>query len=227
MPEETKPAIETIETKELETKCFGIPLTFKVPATHEGYNQIAQRTGDACLEDAINYQLYHSTLGKLRSKFTAAIEKETGVAWKMKDSGRKKDGQPVMVPAESDGTYFARVCSETGKEADDFAELMQQVADSVYFDPSVTVRESGPKEVAKTYINTAKALFEGADTADKVQQICAKLLELNKDVKFEDDDQDDDGYTVTGLARLISANEARKRRAANLEKQYANVEDVA
>ena len=125
---------------------LGLSATFNVPVTSNEYNALCpKRGGDACCEDAVENSVYRGCGGKWRVAFLKAVAEETKVARTVVKQGpAKKDGTTSPI-YESDGKYWKRVLSETGRTPESFQALANQFnhggANEVKFDN--TEREAG------------------------------------------------------------------------------------
>lgn len=200
------------------TKCLGHDLNIQVASTVDEYNNLCPTRTKAgenpVVEDANTYTVFHVMLSKIRGLFIDKLVKESGIAQKTKEGN--KPGTTVV--NESDGAYYDRVLAETQTTEADWDHLMKAAVSEVSFNPDQVIRSSGPLVVAKIYHKTATALFSNPA---KAQKIALTLASQFPDVKFPDGEVSDTGeFTPAGLARLISANEAKKRAETNLVEQY-------
>jgi len=220
-----------------------------VPETAEEYDKIAGRQG-ACVQDAVNKELYHGTFGEIRSRFTDALDNLLK-SDKMEDVEiRKANGlpaEPTTISWDSttvedtaeDGTvtykqlgeaaWLNKTLAKLNKKVTDLAFLQARV--QVKFDPTSKPRvPAGPKTPSKGSLAAADALLlnHGKEVQGKLvdaSAIANKLAELNPEdkskVKLEIDEKTNLPKRES-LARLIQANEARKRAEENLATKYAD-----
>jgi hypothetical protein len=159
----------------------------------------------------------------------AGVEQITGIERKTEGTGKfRGEGESkeeVMVYAETEDKYFKRVLAELvlnkstitieGAEVGPFDSveaagaafngLAQAHLDRVPFDPSVTERApSGPKKIAKVYIDVAKKLI-AAGKADAAAADLSSRLGITVEA------------TEDGLSRAISEDQRRKREAVGNE----------
>jgi hypothetical protein len=188
--------------KKQNVSSLGLVIAFMVPETVSEFDQNAKREG-ACLGEAINNILYRSTLAEFRDVFLhgdaerglKGLDELTGV-----DRNAEKNEKGEIVEwTETEAKYFARVCATKGCEPSAFQTHADSVAAAIAFDASSAPRKVGaPRKIAKVYLDAADTVIS-AGKADAVAAALSKLL----------------GTTVTadkeGLAKGISANEARKR----------------
>lgn len=208
---------------------IGVEWPILVPETVDEYNLLAKRPGNPCLEDATDHTVYHDTLGNVRYEFAEALGKELKIDRLKKDTGEKDtEGKPILKP-ENDGAYINRMLATSGKKASDFPEIKKMVLEKVKFDPSVSSRTGG-KQVPKSAVNAANELLamNGREINGKVvdaNAIAVALEGLNPEATKHE--KDANGLvTSESLARLINANEARKRAAVKLSTQYADPANV-
>ena len=205
---------------------IGVEWPILVPETVDEYNTLAKRPGNPCLDDAIDHTVYHDTLGDVRKEFAELLLKEFKTERLKKDTGEKDtEGKPILKP-ENDGACINRLLAINGKKATDFPELIKAVSEKVKFDPSVTV-SGGGRAVPKTVTNTAVELcaMHGKEINGKTLDVNALVLALealNPSAPKHEQDEKTGLPTVDSLARLINANEARKRAATKLSTQYAD-----
>jgi hypothetical protein len=159
---------------------------FNAPETVAEFDKNAKRDG-ACLDEATRNIIYRGSLTEFRDMFlhglsakditsemTAAgykpvvgIEEVTKIDRKtvpvMKDGKQVvRDGQPVEAydPKDSEDVYFKRVLASTGKKADDFFPLAQQIASMIPFDASARERKpKAPAKLAQKHKDTANQLY--------------------------------------------------------------------
>jgi len=204
---------------------LGFELNYNVPSSVEEYDTLAKAVG-ACLESGINNVVYRSVLAKFRSKFSEALENNTGIKRKTelvldKDGNPKKDedGNEVERYVETEKDHFQRVCAELVK-AGSFASIeaaaasfhadAQSLIDTIVFDPSEPEKSSsGPKKVAKAYIAYATDM----EKAGNLPILANKLREkLGSTWKIED--------TVDSVARAIAEDQRRIRESQKLGDLY-------
>lgn len=175
-----------------QVKTLGLLINVLVPASVEEYDQLAKKSG-AALESANANTIYRSVLAKVRDGFTDKLAELTGIARKTKESGKfekfpdgsKNDAgedvagkddpsKPILVYIETEADYFDRVIVETKSPRESFASLVQEVADTVKFDPSASeATPKGPKVTAAIYLKTAQDLID----AGRGEIVAAKLSE--------------------------------------------------
>lgn len=197
--------------KTVQNKSMGLVVNVEVPDSVEEYNQLAGRN-DACLEDAIQYNLFHSFNSEFRNKFAEAVEKETGIARNLNEaamakSPERKDGKEKTKIYENPGSYIARVLAEKGVEASAFQDVGDRIARSIKFDPSEGTR-SGSGKVGKEYLAAAETIINAGP--DKLEGAIEKLESLNTGLTIERNSEG--GVDVDTLARAIKINADRKQR---------------
>lgn len=192
-----------------EYNFLGLKVNKEVPTTNEEFDKAANELNAACAS-AVDHYMYHVWGGKFREEFCAAVEKSTEIPWPtdddaMKTATPKKDGTVTPIHI-SHGQYFKLVLAKTGKKPEDFAEIANEVAARVAFDPSAS---SSGGRIAKEYISAAEGVI--AKGPDAVAQVVATLNRLNPGVSLGD------APTVDELARAIKSNADRKKAEAAAE----------
>lgn len=209
----------------------GLTWPIPVPESVDEYNTLAKRPGNPCLDDAIDHTVYHDTLGDVRYHFAEALGKETGIERRKKDTGElDAEKKPILKP-ENDGAYINYILAQLGKKATDFAHLQADIMSKCAFDPSKAERIGVGGKIPKFATNAASELLamHGKEINGKVvdaSAIAATLEGLNPEAPKTPPDTTTGLPTVEGLAKLIAANEARKRAAVKLSTQYADPASV-
>lgn len=230
---------------------LGLDWPIKVPVTPDEFNTMAKRpvtdSSNPVVEVAVDHVIYHDTLGSIRSKFCAEVDDflqkaerggertergfpadPTVISW---DSGRKDaDNEQIDL---NEAQWFNKVKAATGKAETDFAFLQEKVlADpKCQFDPSVRERQpAAPKKIPQNAMNAANNLIasHGKTEVDgkKLPQP-VDVLDITNRLVAANPTAPKPEYEANGmpkaesLARLISANEARKRAQAKLATTYA------
>ena len=184
---------------------LGVSVPIEVPSTVEEFNNLywantpaEKRTGNPCLEAAVDNVAYRSCLAEFRRVFLhgkdeikdgdriaspaiKGVEQLTGIDRDVKTiqlKSRDKDGN--LETREdwdiSESKYFGKVLAATGKKAEDFQALAEEVAATISFDPSRSEpSESGPKKLAKTYVETATKIIEANGFQTAVNKIAGVL----------------------------------------------------
>lgn len=228
---------------------LGLQWPITVPETPEEFNTLAKKP-NAVVEVANDHTVYHDTLGNIRVVFCEKVdeflskpemaatrtangfsESPTQVPW---DSGNKdSEGEVIEL---NEAAWFNKVKAVTGKDETAFAFLQADVLkdERCRFDPSVKEKKPAqPKKIPANALSAAnnlilnhgKSEIEGKKLAAPVDAIglTNKLAQLNPTAPKPE--FDDKGMPKPeSLARLIAANEARKRAQAKLAAVYA--EDV-
>lgn len=188
---------------------LGLKINKDVPTTNEEYDKAAGELNSAAVE-AVDKYMYHNWGGKFREAFCSAVEKETGIAWPldeaaMKSATPKKDGTVSDVHI-AHGAYFKIVLAQTGKKAEEFADLATSVAEKIPFDPSAA---STGGRIAKEFTSAAEQVIEKGP--DAVSTVVGTLNRLNPGLNLGENP------TAEELARAIKANAERKKREAAAE----------
>lgn len=222
--------------KTAEFDSLGLKWPLNVPDTTSEFDIMAGRPG-ACLEAAIRQIVYHNTLGDIRTTFCEVLDAHlkslvppVEVPW---ESGKKDaEGADVLL---NEGAWINKVLALTGKTISEFAFLQPAVLNGdidtsvtppvvrrapVNFDPSTSERKSGPPKVSKASLTAANSLI--TKLGDNVAALTKKLEALNPECKKAEFGEDGK-VKPESLARLISANEARKRAEVKLEDVYSSL----
>lgn len=167
-----------------KVESVGVEFEISVPSTVEEFDELAKKPG-TCLEQANRNILYRGVLANFRNDFTEALQKKTGIPRLSEPGKAKKDGTPGEdVYTESEAKYVARVLAETKTKVSDFADVVVEVLAAknedgslkISFDPSVQVRESKPKTLAKMYLEAADGIIAKGGTFEKSSaKLAAKL----------------------------------------------------
>ena len=201
-----------------KVKTLGFDINVKVPASIEDFDKLAKQTG-AALKSAVLNVIYRSVLATFRDTFTEKLAEKTGIERSTKETGKfrtiksTEEGvadtkEAIVVWAETESDYFDRVVAtlvtSEGKTKEEVIASFQSLADSIAagiaFDPSESApSSSGPKKIAKQYLDTAQVIIN----AGKADAVAAALsAKLNKTITSD----------LEGLARGISEDQALKRK---------------
>jgi len=167
------------------TECRSGPYTFRVnvPSTVEEYANLAKRE-NAVLDDAIDHELAHGTLGDIREAMCAIIEETYKTPRREVGTGKfiEEDGKKVEVlQYEKPWAYQERVAAEKGlsgerpfqKEAD---RLCAGGDREVKFDPSVRERIGGGGKLATKWKNIAVDFLSGKKNLPAFLKVLARDL---------------------------------------------------
>jgi hypothetical protein len=189
-----------------KTKTLGYEITLKGPSSVEEYDRIAGKVG-ACLEDAIDNEIYRGTLPDVQDKFGAELVKkfgERGINQKATDAAKaraKDDAARAKVKdvKETWTTYHNRVTAGMSDDArKELATLIQQAADACPVNPTPTSRAKGP---AKAFVAKADSILTLDEAA--IEGKVEKLLSVVPDFELE---RDEAGKPErNSLARMIEA----------------------
>ena len=215
---------EEIQFANKEVKTLGFKINVKVPATVEGFDKLAGRSG-AALDSAILNVIYRSVLATFRDLFTEKLGQTYSIARKTKETGKHRtikgvDGaadtqEAIVVWDETEAEFFDRIVAHImttdGKTEDEVMALLSpvasEVASGITFDPSESAPSSaGPKKVAKQYLETAQTIIDKGGA----EKVAAKLGAILNRVVATD---------LQSLAYAISEDQAIKRKA--LAAEYA------
>lgn len=186
----------------------GHKFNINVPESTSEFDQLAKKEG-ACLEAAIDHEVYHGTLGDIRDAFAEAVAEEYGITRREIGTGTfegEGDAKTEVTTLEKIPVFLERVKAEKGLTRD---APFQDVADSlsaggakeVKFDPSVRERKA-PKSpiIAKWAIEQATKFL--ASASDKAK---AKFITAAQAVGVElaitgDNDVDIKAFAKAGMA---------------------------
>jgi len=147
------------------TKIGKIQFTILVPTSIEEFDQQHGRAG-AVLEKAINYDVAHTILGKIRAKAGVELVK-LGAKRDIERTDEK--GEPVYKPIDTkwiDRQFVALDIDAAGQ-----AELYQRIADELGYD--VSGSRGGSKDFNQVDLKDAKALLEavklGKSTVERIK----------------------------------------------------------
>lgn len=173
-----------------------------VPVTCEGYNELAApRTGNPCLEDAVNSTIYRSWNTEFRETFVdkvAEVLKAEAVASadgneeagkpfdraivkygpdkKDAETGKMVQGNPVY---EQDGAFLDRILGIANKKVTEFQSVADEVAAGIAFDPSPSTRTGRlPKAIEELLEKLHKE-----KTPEQLVTIAANIERLNPGVR--------------------------------------------
>jgi len=189
--------------KKLSTKIGTTAIILNVPESIEEFDQAHGRAG-AVLDKAIQYDVAHTILSKIRVKVGAALEK-LGAA---RDIERTDDkGEPVYKAIDT--KWIARSFAKLGIDAAGQAELFQSIADEVGYDVSGT--RSSNKEYNQVDVKDAKALLEAVKLGrTTLLRIVTNLQARNPGLTVETTGEGDEiEVTVEALAAGLKVERAR------------------
>jgi hypothetical protein len=189
--------------KKLSTKIGTTAIILNVPESIEEFDQAHGRAG-AVLDKAIQYDVAHTILSKIRVKVGAHLEKRGAP----RDVERTDDkGEPVYKPIDT--KWIARSFAKLGIDAAGQAELFQSIADEVGYDVSGT--RSSNKEYNQVDIKDAKALLEAVKLGrTTLLRIVTNLQARNPGLTVEVTGEGDEiEVTVEALAAGLKVERAR------------------
>lgn len=142
----------------------GVIFKHEVPDSVAEFDRNAKKEG-ACLEEATNNVVYRSSLAEFRAAMCEKLESLHGVERKTKVSGKNKAGEDIVVFAETENDYIERVAAEKKLEASTLQSIGDEVAATIIFDASASVRKSGPVKLGKQWLDLgAQAIAKGIET---------------------------------------------------------------
>lgn len=140
--------------KPYETQIGGHKLIISVPETATEFDTLAKKEG-ACVEAAVDYEIFHSTLGVARKALINQIEKIYGAKPREIGTGQfeEKDGKRVEITKdEKFDVFLTRVAAEKELEGEaPFQDIVNTLSaggpNEVKIDPTPSERKpgSGPK----------------------------------------------------------------------------------
>lgn len=161
----------------------GHKFNIAVPETIDEFDGLAKKSG-AALAAAIDQEVYHGTLGEIREKFAAEVEKTYGVSRREIGTGTfegEGEAKKEITKTEKLEVFLNRVAAEKGLTGD---APFQTVADTlsagganeVKFDPSAKERKA-PKSpiVPKRDIEGATNFLKVATEEQRAKFIAAAL----------------------------------------------------
>jgi hypothetical protein len=198
----------------------GFELNWLVPESTSEYDSLAPKRTQPCLEDAILSTWYRNGANKFRDALCEHVEKVTKVT-------RINSGTEEKPDWEKEGVYLKRAFAEyakargldpAAKTTRDtiLAELTpeaQKILDGIRFDPSEREATGGGPALAKTYIEWAKIAVK-KDGGVRLAALLGKALNTTVTLPAagtSGDAEKDAEPVVTALAKVIAANEKRKR----------------
>lgn len=207
--------------KVVEYNSSGHVFKINVPSTVEEYDKLADKAG-ACLDAAIDHEVFHGTLGDIREAFADLVAEEFKTPRREVGTGKfvEEDGKKVEVLAtEKTSTFLERVAAE--KNLDLATKPFQKVADrlsaggdkAVNFDPKAQKRSGLGPVLAKTYRENAAKFLADAKSLPKVLKNLGKVL--GKEVVVTGN-TDEEKATSLGWQLKAYAVEMEKRNAASL-----------
>jgi hypothetical protein len=163
---------------EIVNKVLDYETKLLVPDSVDEYNAMDKTRGNACLEDAIKYNVLHSWNSEAREEIVSVLETLTGIKRQMKPGATKKDGSPgAEVPAETPATYKGRALAESNKSHEETVDEVLKVLSKIAFDPSPGERTGGAGRIPKEFYGMADGLVEKGPEA--LTKGVRKLKKLN------------------------------------------------
>jgi hypothetical protein len=147
---------------------LGVQVKLQVPASVEEFDTNAKRVG-ATLDYAIDNAVYRGSLADFREEFVNLVEVETGIPRETKTVGEGDKAKEVY--SQSEAQYIAHVLATTGRTAESFQSIADEVASKLVFDAAERERKpAAPKRISKMWMEAATKIVEagGAEKASKV-----------------------------------------------------------
>lgn len=182
------------------TKIGKIQFAILVPESIEEFDQQHGRAG-AVLDKAINYDVAHTILGKIRAKTGAELVK-LGAKRDIERTDEK--GEPVFKPIDT--KWIDRQFLALNMDAAAQGELYQKIADEIGYDVSGT--RAGSKEYNQVDLKDAKQLLE----AVKLGKTTVERLKTNLEARnpgLELELESDGTITPEALAAGLKVERAR------------------
>lgn len=182
------------------TKIGKIQFAILVPESIEEFDQQHGRAG-AVLDKAINYDVAHTILGKIRAKTGAELVK-LGAKREIERTDEK--GEPVFKPIDT--KWIDRQFLALNMDAAAQGELYQKIADEIGYDVSGT--RAGSKEYNQVDLKDAKQLLE----AVKLGKTTVERLKTNLEARnpgLELELESDGTITPEALAAGLKVERAR------------------
>jgi hypothetical protein len=182
------------------TKIGKIPFTLLVPQTIEEFDQCHGRAG-AVLDKAINYDVAHTILGKIRSKTGDALVK-LGATRDIEKTN--DDGSVVFKPIDT--KWIDRQFVKLEMDAKAQADLYQSIADEIGYD--VSGSRSSNKEFNQVDLKDAKQILEAIKLGKStVERVVGNLQ--NRNPGLEITLEEDGTVTAENLAAGLKVERAR------------------
>lgn len=182
------------------TKIGKIPFTLLVPQTIEEFDQCHGRAG-AVLDKAINYDVAHTILGKIRSKTGDALVK-LGATRDIEKTN--DDGSVVFKPIDT--KWIDRQFVKLEMDAKAQADLYQSIADEIGYD--VSGSRSSNKEFNQVDLKDAKQILEAIKLGKStVERVVGNLQ--NRNAGLEIVLEEDGTVTAENLAAGLKVERAR------------------
>lgn len=193
-------------------KTLDMKFSIEVPETADEFDQLAKRKG-ACVESAVNNEVYRGVLPQIRSLFLEAVSARTGVERATKEVPGKtrtikgENGAPdtveqVVVWAQTESDSLDTILAKSNTTRATHQDLLDGIAAKVKLDPSIPESApSGPRQVAKKWLDAAQEVIN-AGAADKVAAKLTEKLGMPVDASLE------------SLGRAIAEDQRRKSVAA-------------
>lgn len=194
-------------------RTLGFDLRVQGPATSDEYDKAIGSKG-ACLENAVQYSIYHRWNGQFREAFADALVAQTGIerpqdgdkTVKVKDVAGNEVAQPVLVTEKK---FLAKLIADKKITIEDAALLAQRVADEVGeldLSPSQRVSKIPLKALSKA--DSVLQLVEQGDTTP--EDFIAKFEAKNPGVAFQSLGE----WDRESIAKAIVVNQRRIEREA-------------
>lgn len=189
------------------TKVGSIQFTVNVPESIEEHEKLHGQVG-ATLAKAINYDVAHTILGKIRNKMADYLVKrgkDSEPPVELREIASHNDkGEPVF--KATDTKWIDRTFAKLGIGVPEQATLYQDIADEVGYDVSGT--RSSNKEFNQVDLRDAKGLMDairlGKTTFDRVK---TNLETRNPSLDLAVDENG--AFTVETLAAGLKVERAR------------------
>lgn len=188
------------------TKIGKIQFAIGVPETIEEFDKQHGRAG-AVLDKAINYDVAHTILGKIRTKAgdaLVALGKERGLGELRDPSGTNEKGEVTY--KAYDTKWIDRQFVKLEMDAAAQGELYQKIADEIGYDVSGT--RSSNKEFNQVDLKDAKQLLEAIKLGKSSFERLKTNLE-NRNPGLEIELEADGTFTVEALAAAIKVERLR------------------
>lgn len=187
--------------KRILTKIASTQFAINVPESIEEFDAIHGRAG-AVLDRAINYDVAHVVLGKIRSAVADYLVKEHGAQRDV--AGQNDKGEDILKAVDT--KWLAKAFKVAGISTADETAIYQMVADQIGYDVSST--RGGNKEFNQVDLKDAKSILSliqlGKSTYAKVK---ANLERKNPGLVVAVGD--DGSFTAEQLAAGLKVERAR------------------
>lgn len=199
-----------------QTSCGGYDVTINVPENYDEYAALAKDV-NACLNDAIEKEVAHGTLGDIRATVEDIITDEYKVARRAMPTGvfeGEGDDRTEKTRPEPWEAYLNRAAIECHREGtlpwnDVFMRVSAGGDKEVKFDPSTHERKAPKPPTAPKWATDAATKFLATTPPEKLQKWIAHCKKkYNIDVVLGDDNAANIKACAMAQVELLNAQKA-------------------